>query len=135
LQRALPVSYRDACARVDVQIGREFERASSAAGAGVGAGAGAGSASGQGKGQDKGTAGDGDEGFEPINVELNLVKNLLESYSSQHGLPGPVSNILGPLGVSLPDNADRASGLSSQGKGQARAAAATAPAPKRGRGR
>ena len=43
-----------------------------------------------------------DEDFEPVNVNLNLVSNLLESYSSQQGLAGPTSNILGSMGVHLP---------------------------------
>ena len=43
----------------------------------------------------------------PVDLDLNLVQNLLESYSSQQGLPGPASNIAGLLGLSLPDNSDR----------------------------
>ncbi|XP_013617993.1 PREDICTED: protein ecdysoneless homolog [Brassica oleracea var. oleracea] len=37
---------------------------------------------------------DGDE-FTPSDADFNLVKNLLESYSSQQGLSGPASNSLG----------------------------------------
>ncbi|XP_069741609.1 protein ecdysoneless homolog isoform X2 [Narcine bancroftii] len=44
----------------------------------------------------------------PVDVDLNLVENLLESYSSQAGLPGPVSNILQSMGLRLPDNKDNA---------------------------
>ena len=43
----------------------------------------------------------------PVDLDLNLVKNLLESYSSQHGLAGPVSNLLGTMGLTLPDDRDR----------------------------
>jgi hypothetical protein len=74
------------------QIGKEFERR---AGAG-----------------DTGDAGDddgGDEGEDmeslaPVDVDLNLVKNLLESYSLQQGEAGPVGNLMGQLGISLPDD-------------------------------
>ena len=38
----------------------------------------------------------------PVDIDLNLVKNLLASYSSQQGLAGPVSNILHSMGVSIP---------------------------------
>lgn len=37
---------------------------------------------------------------------MNLVANLLESYSAQSGLAGPTSNILQSMGVYLPENAD-----------------------------
>ncbi len=42
----------------------------------------------------------------PVDLDLNLVQNLLESYSSQQGLPGPASNLAGLLGLRIPDNAD-----------------------------
>ena len=42
----------------------------------------------------------------PVDVDLNLVSNILESYSSQAGLAGPASNLLQSMGVQLPDNAD-----------------------------
>lgn len=46
---------------------------------------------------------DGEEDEEaPVDVQLNLVKNVLESFKSQQGLPGPVSNILNQFGVVLP---------------------------------
>ncbi|KAG0256791.1 hypothetical protein DFQ27_005496 [Actinomortierella ambigua] len=37
-----------------------------------------------------------------VNVDVNLAKNLLESFKSQGGLPGPGSNLLGRLGIVLP---------------------------------
>ncbi|XP_073541765.1 protein ecdysoneless homolog [Phyllobates terribilis] len=43
----------------------------------------------------------------PVDVDLNLVTNLLESCSSQSGLAGPASNLLQSLGVHLPDNTDQ----------------------------
>ncbi|XP_005390046.1 PREDICTED: protein ecdysoneless homolog [Chinchilla lanigera] len=42
----------------------------------------------------------------PVDVDLNLVSNILESYSSQAGLAGPASNLLQSMGVQLPDNSD-----------------------------
>ncbi|RCH92952.1 hypothetical protein CU098_001350 [Rhizopus stolonifer] len=38
----------------------------------------------------------------PVDVQLNLVKNVLESFKSQQGLPGPVGNMLGQFGFVLP---------------------------------
>ncbi|KAI8372944.1 SGT1 protein-domain-containing protein [Radiomyces spectabilis] len=43
----------------------------------------------------------------PVNVRLNLVKNVLESFKSQQGLPGPVGNILHQFGVVLPADEDQ----------------------------
>ncbi|KAG8507967.1 Protein ecdysoneless [Galemys pyrenaicus] len=43
----------------------------------------------------------------PVDVDLNLVSNILESYNSQAGLAGPASNLLQSMGVQLPDNIDR----------------------------
>lgn len=51
-----------------------------------------------------------DEDFTPVDVDLNLVKNLLESFSSQQGLPGPTSNLLGLMGVKLPKDDDKGKG-------------------------
>ncbi|KAM4636429.1 protein ecdysoneless homolog [Discoglossus pictus] len=44
---------------------------------------------------------------DPVDVDLNLVTNLLESLSSQAGLAGPASNILQSMGVHIPDNTDQ----------------------------
>ncbi|KAI9356516.1 SGT1 protein-domain-containing protein, partial [Zopfochytrium polystomum] len=38
----------------------------------------------------------------PVDVDMNLLKNLMESFSAQQGLPGPASNILGRMGILLP---------------------------------
>ena len=48
-----------------------------------------------------------EEVLRPVDVDFNLVKNMLASYSSQAGLPGPASNLLGLMGVQLPDVAPR----------------------------
>ncbi|XP_051835269.1 protein ecdysoneless homolog [Antechinus flavipes] len=44
--------------------------------------------------------------LEPVDVNLNLVSNILESYHSQAGLAGPASNLLQSMGVQLPDDID-----------------------------
>ena len=43
------------------------------------------------------------EELQPVDVDFNLVKNLLDSYTSQGGGAGPASNILSSLGVHIPD--------------------------------
>ncbi|XP_053447957.1 protein ecdysoneless homolog [Nycticebus coucang] len=48
----------------------------------------------------------GESVMAPVDVDLNLVSNILESYSSQVGLAGPASNLLQSMGVQLPDNTD-----------------------------
>ena len=40
----------------------------------------------------------------PVDIDLNLVQNFLESYSLQEGLPGPVSNIFNSMGIKMPEN-------------------------------
>ncbi|XP_053093702.1 protein ecdysoneless homolog isoform X2 [Pangasianodon hypophthalmus] len=47
-----------------------------------------------------------EDDFQPLDVDVNLVTNLLESLSSQAGLAGPASNLLHSLGLRLPPNAD-----------------------------
>lgn len=49
---------------------------------------------------------DEDDDFRPVNIDVNVVKNLMESYGSQQGVPGPASNILGSMGLHLPRNLD-----------------------------
>ncbi|XP_053547870.1 protein ecdysoneless homolog isoform X2 [Bombina bombina] len=49
-----------------------------------------------------------DMGLTSVDMDLNLVTNILESFSSQAGLAGPASNILQSMGVHLPDNTDSA---------------------------
>lgn len=47
---------------------------------------------------------DMEEEFTPVDVDVNLVKNFLDSFSFQQGLPGPASNLLGLMGVQLPQD-------------------------------
>ncbi|XP_073337742.1 protein ecdysoneless homolog [Pagrus major] len=49
-----------------------------------------------------------EEEIQPLDIDLNLVTNLLESLSSQAGLAGPASNLLQSLGIHLPPNSDPA---------------------------
>lgn len=53
------------------------------------------------QGKSNGTE-DMEEDFSPVDVDVNLVKSFLDSFSSQQGLPGPASNLLGLMGVQLP---------------------------------
>ena len=46
-----------------------------------------------------------DDDFTPVDVDVNLVKSFLDSFTSQQGLPGPASNLLGLMGVHLPQDA------------------------------
>ena len=48
-----------------------------------------------------------EDDFEPVDIDLNMVKNLLESYGAQDGLAGPTSNVLGAMGIPLPKNKDK----------------------------
>ncbi|KAH0714155.1 hypothetical protein KY284_007060 [Solanum tuberosum] len=60
--------------------------------------------------KDKGTstaAESMEEDFTPVDVDFNLVKNFLDSFSSQDGLPGPASNLLGLMGLQLPPDASK----------------------------
>ncbi|KAG6467130.1 hypothetical protein ZIOFF_075046 [Zingiber officinale] len=47
-------------------------------------------------------ANDNHDEFTPVDVDFNLVKSFLDSFSSQQGLPGPASNLLGLMGVKVP---------------------------------
>ncbi|XP_061600787.1 protein ecdysoneless homolog [Cololabis saira] len=49
---------------------------------------------------------DVDEEIQPLDLDVNLVTNLLESLSCQAGLAGPASNLLQSLGINLPPNSD-----------------------------
>ncbi|PKS07079.1 hypothetical protein jhhlp_005676 [Lomentospora prolificans] len=50
--------------------------------------------------------GEGSADDEEIDVDYNLAKNLLESFKAQAGAAGPVSNILGMMGLQLPRDED-----------------------------
>lgn len=41
------------------------------------------------------------ESFQPVDIDVNALKNILESYKSQLGEAGPSSNMLGPMGIHL----------------------------------
>ncbi|TVY21995.1 Protein ecdysoneless-like [Lachnellula arida] len=43
---------------------------------------------------------------EDVNIDFNLAKNLLESFKSQAGMPGPGGNIMGMMGMQLPRDED-----------------------------
>lgn len=45
--------------------------------------------------------GDDDDGV--VDVDINLVTSLLQSYMNQEGMPGPASNLLGAMGIKLVD--------------------------------
>ena len=51
--------------------------------------------------------GETDAEDEDVEIDVNLAKNLLESFKSQGGLPGPTSNLLGLMGLLLPRDEDR----------------------------
>ncbi|CAM9204878.1 unnamed protein product, partial [Hapterophycus canaliculatus] len=42
------------------------------------------------------------EDYKPVDVDMNLVKHLLESTVSQGGLSGPASNLLRSMGLNFP---------------------------------
>ncbi|KAF6108389.1 ecdysoneless cell cycle regulator [Phyllostomus discolor] len=58
------------------------------------------------KNSDEEDNGAGGSVLTPVDVDLNLVSNILESYSSQAGLAGPASNLLQSMGVRLPEDTD-----------------------------
>lgn len=47
---------------------------------------------------------DEDDDFCPVNVDLNVVKNTLESFKAQQGMPGPATNILSGFNVKIPQD-------------------------------
>lgn len=44
------------------------------------------------------------ESFEPVNIDVNALKNLAESYQAQLGGHGPAASILGSLGINIRPN-------------------------------
>lgn len=48
----------------------------------------------------------GGNGVQPVDLDTNLVRSLLQSYTAQQGLAGPAGNLAGLLGLNLPDNAN-----------------------------
>eukprot|EP00268_Persea_americana_P032851 TRINITY_DN3244_c1_g2_i3.p1 TRINITY_DN3244_c1_g2~~TRINITY_DN3244_c1_g2_i3.p1 ORF type:complete len:668 (-),score=166.30 TRINITY_DN3244_c1_g2_i3:548-2551(-) len=53
---------------------------------------------------------DTEEELTPVDVDVNLVKSLLDSVSSQQGLPGPATNLLGLMGFNLPQDTSATKG-------------------------
>lgn len=43
-----------------------------------------------------------DDDFRPVDIDMTVVKNMLQSLESQQGLAGPASNILGSMGIKAP---------------------------------
>ncbi len=52
------------------------------------------------------TSSDQAEDLQPLDLDTNLVRNLLQSYTAQQGLAGPAGNLAGLLGLNLPDHAE-----------------------------
>ncbi len=42
--------------------------------------------------------------YQPVDVNYNLMVNLVESVSSQGGAAGPTTNLLGDIGVAVPQD-------------------------------
>lgn len=55
--------------------------------------------------EDKPDAFEDIETFEPVDIDVNALKNIMKSYKAQMGEAGPSSNMLGPMGVHF-DGAD-----------------------------
>jgi hypothetical protein len=53
---------------------------------------------------------DDDEGA--VDVDMNLVTSLLQSFMNQEGMPGPASNLLGAMGIKLVDPSTKKSNKS-----------------------
>ncbi|KAI8320388.1 SGT1-domain-containing protein [Martensiomyces pterosporus] len=54
-------------------------------------------------GHDSGSEGNSEmESIPDVDVDLNLVENIVESFRAQQGLPGPAGTILGQFGIRLP---------------------------------
>lgn len=47
-----------------------------------------------------------DDDYRPVDVDLTALKNILESYGGQEGLPGPAGNLLSAMGIRVPRDAD-----------------------------
>ncbi|XP_058054224.1 protein ecdysoneless [Anopheles bellator] len=47
------------------------------------------------------------ETFRPVNIDVNTLRNMMESYQSQLGGPGPAANLLGSMGVQISKATDK----------------------------
>jgi hypothetical protein len=54
------------------------------------------------KGKEPVQSSDVNDSEDESNVNVNLARNLLESFQSQAGMPGPGGNILGMMGMKMP---------------------------------
>lgn len=54
------------------------------------------------------------EDYKPVDVDMNLVKHLLESTVSQGGLSGPATNLLRSMGLSFPSRLPGGAGAASE---------------------
>lgn len=71
---------------------------------------------------------DEDDDFRPVNVDLNTVKNLMDSYSAQGGAAGPTTNILSSMSVKLPPPSE-GKGTGGRGKPTPGAGGRSKPTP------
>lgn len=44
------------------------------------------------------------ESFEPVDIDVNALKNIAQSYQSQFGGPGPATSLLGSMGIQFKSN-------------------------------
>lgn len=44
------------------------------------------------------------ESFQPVDIDVNTLKNMAHSYQSQFGGPGPASSLLGSMGIKVKDD-------------------------------
>ncbi|XP_053685128.1 protein ecdysoneless [Sabethes cyaneus] len=56
------------------------------------------------------------ESFKPVNIDVNTLRNMMESYQAQIGGPGPAANLLGSMGVQISraSNGETSSGSNAQ---------------------
>jgi len=47
---------------------------------------------------------DEEDEYKPVDVDMTALKNIIESFNSQQGLPGPSSSILQSMGMCMPDD-------------------------------
>ena len=45
--------------------------------------------------------------YDPVDIDQNMSKNMMDSYQAQQGLPGPTTNIMGSMGVKMPSKSNR----------------------------
>ncbi|CAG2168910.1 unnamed protein product [Oppiella nova] len=46
------------------------------------------------------------DGYKAVDIDLNALTNILESYSAECGVPGPATALFSTMGVKLPDDTD-----------------------------